>query len=90
MISTSGAMHSWIPLWASLVSINGVMFTMTDGTMHFTLNLDEVTGTIHIIVVTLLHIVHLVMEVLLLSPPLPHLSHGHIRYIVEPVIQGPL
>jgi hypothetical protein len=55
---------------------------MTDRTMYFILNLVEVTRTIHIIVVTLFHIVHLIIEMLLLPPPLPHLSRGHIWYIV--------
>jgi hypothetical protein len=63
---------------------------MTDGTMHFTINLVEVTESIHIIVVTLLHIIYLVTEALLLPHPLLHLSRDHVRYIVDPVIQGPL
>jgi hypothetical protein len=80
MIPTGGATHYWIPLWAFLVSIHGVAFTMTDGTMHFTLNLVKVTRTIHIII--RLYIIHLITEALLLPPPLPHLSCGHVWYIV--------
>jgi hypothetical protein len=45
---------------------------------------------IHIIIVTLLYIVHLIMEALLLPPPLLHFSHGHVWYIVQLVIQHQL
>jgi hypothetical protein len=74
-ISTRGTTRPWVPLWPLLMSIHGVAFTVTDGTMYFIFHLVEVTRTIHIIVVTLLHIVHLVMEALLLPSPLPH---GHV------------
>jgi hypothetical protein len=90
MISTHGATCPWVPLWSLLMSIHGVAFTVTDETMYFILDLVEVTRIIHIIVVTLLHIVHLIMEVLLLLSPLPHLLHGHICYIVLPLIHRPL
>jgi hypothetical protein len=72
------------------MSIHGVAFTVTDGTMYFILDLVEATQTIHIIAITLLHIIHLVTEVLLLPSPLPHLLHGHIWYIVLPLIHRPL
>jgi hypothetical protein len=85
-----GATCSSVPLWLFLVSIHGVTFTVADGTMYFVLNLVEVTKTMHIIVITLLHIVHLVMEALLLLPTLPQFSRGHIRYIVYTDIQWPL
>jgi hypothetical protein len=65
-----------------------VAFTVTDGTMYFIFYLIEVTRTIHIITVTLLHIVHLIMEVLLLPSPLLNLSHGHVRDIVLPPYTG--
>jgi hypothetical protein len=65
------------------MSIHGVAFTVTNGTIYFSLYLVEVTQTIHIIVVTLLYIVNLITEALLLPSPLPHLSHGHVRYIVH-------
>jgi hypothetical protein len=81
-IPTCGTTRSSVPLLAFLMSIHGVPCTMADGTMHFIFYLVEVIRTIHIIVVTLLHIVHLVMEALLLSSPLSHLSHDHVRYIV--------
>jgi hypothetical protein len=58
--------------------------------MYFSLHLVEVTQTIHIIAVTLLHIVHLITESLLLLSPLLHLLHGHILYIVLPLIHWPL
>jgi hypothetical protein len=64
------------------MSIHGAAFTVIDGTMYFIFYLIEVTRTIHIITVTLLHIVHLVTEALLLLSPLLHLSHGHVRDIV--------
>jgi hypothetical protein len=89
-IPTRSAMHSSVPLWPFLVSIHGVAFTMADETMYCILNFIEVTQTIHIIVVTLLHVVHLVTEVLLLPSPLPHLLCGYVRYIVRPIIQRPL
>jgi hypothetical protein len=73
-----------------LMSIHGVAFTVTDGTIYFIFHLVEVTRTIHIITVTLLHIVHLVTEALLLPSSLPHLSHGHIWDIVLPPIHRPL
>jgi hypothetical protein len=89
-ISTHGATRSWVPLWPLLMSIHGVAFTVTDGTMYVILHLVEVTRTIHIIVVTLLHISHLIMEALLLPSPLPHLLHDHVWYIVLPLIHQPL
>jgi hypothetical protein len=89
MIPTCGATHSSIPFLSFLMSIHGVAFTMIDRIMYFILHLIEVTKTIHIIVVTLLHIVHLVTKPLLPSPLLD-LSHGHVRYIVQPIIQQPL
>jgi hypothetical protein len=79
-----------VPLWPFLMSIHGDAFSMTYRTTYFIFYLVEVTRTIHIISVTLLHIVHLVMESLLLTSPLPGLSHDHIRYIVHPVILRPL
>jgi hypothetical protein len=90
MIPTRGATRSSVPLWPFLMSTHGVAFTMANGTIYFILYLVEVTWTIHIIVVTLLHIVHLIMEALLLPSSLPHLSHGHVQYIVWPVIQRSL
>jgi hypothetical protein len=72
MIPTRGATKSLVPLWPFLVSIHGVVFTMTDGTIYFILNLVEVT------IITLLHIIYLITEVLLLSLPPPYLSHGHV------------
>jgi hypothetical protein len=68
------------------MSIYGVTFTVADNTMYFILQFVEFTRTIHIIVVTLLHIVHLVTEALLFPSPLPHFLHGHVRYIVLPLI----
>jgi hypothetical protein len=73
-----------------LMSIHGVAFTVTNGIMYFIFHLVEVTRTIHIIIVTLLLIVHLVTEALLLPSSLPHLSHGHIRDIILPPIHRPL
>jgi hypothetical protein len=90
MILTSGATSSSVPLWHFLVSIHGVAFTMADKTMYFILNFVEVTRTIHIIVVTFIRIIHLVTEALLFPSPLLHLSRGHVRYIVWPIIQRPL
>jgi hypothetical protein len=90
MIPTRSATHYSISLWAFLVFVHGVAFTMIDQTMHFTLNLVEVTVTLHIITVILLHIVHLIMEVLLFLPPLLHLLRDQVRNIVEAVVQGPL
>jgi hypothetical protein len=87
MIPTRGATKSLVPLWPFLVSIHGVVFTMTDGTIYFILNLVEVTETIHITIITLLHIIYLITEVLLLSPPPPYLSHGHVWYKVQIIIQ---
>jgi hypothetical protein len=72
------------------MSIHGVTFTTTDGIMYFILDLVKVTRTIYIITVTLLHIIHLITKVLLLSSLLSHLSHGHVRYIVLPLIHRPL
>jgi hypothetical protein len=80
----------WVPLWPLLMSIHGVAFTVTDGTIYFSLHLVEVTRTIHIIAVTLLHSVCLVTVVVLLPSPISHLSHGHVRYIVLPLIHQPL
>jgi hypothetical protein len=88
--SSRGGTHPWVPLRPLLMSIHGVAFTVTDGTMYFIFYLIEVTRTIHIITVTLLHIVHLVMEALLLPSPLSHLSHGHVWDIVLPPIHRPL
>jgi hypothetical protein len=90
MTSSHGSTRPWVPLWSLIMSIHGVAFTMTDGTMYFIFHLIEGTRTIHIITVTLLHIIHLITEVLLLPSPLPHLSHGHIRDIVLPPIHRPL
>jgi hypothetical protein len=84
MTSSHGGARPWVPLRPLLISIHGVAFTVTDGTMYIIFHLIEVTRTIHIITVTLLHIVHLVTEALLLPSPLPHLSHGHVRDIVLP------
>jgi hypothetical protein len=70
------------------MSIHGVAFTVIDGIMYFIFHLIEVTRSIHIITVTLLHIVHLIKEALLLPSPLPYLSHGHIRDIVLPPYTG--
>jgi hypothetical protein len=89
-ISTHGATRPWVPLWSLLMSIHGVAFTVRDGTMYFILDFVEVTWTIHIIAITLLHIIHLVTEALLLPSPLLHLSHGHFRYIFLPLIHRPL
>jgi hypothetical protein len=72
MTSSHGGMCPWVPLRPLLMSIHGVAFTVTDGTIYFIFHLIEVTRTIHIIIVTLLHIVHLIMKVLLLRSPLPH------------------
>jgi hypothetical protein len=83
-IPTCGATHSSVPFWPFLMSIHGVAFTMTDRTMYFILYLVEVTRTIHIIAVTLLHIVHLITEALLLSSPLLHLSHAWPRPVHSP------
>jgi hypothetical protein len=88
--SSHGSTCPWVPLRSLIMSIHGVAFTMTDGTMYFIFHLIEGTRTIHIITVTLLHIIHLITEVLLLPSPLPHLSHGHIRDIVLPPIHRPL
>jgi hypothetical protein len=90
MISTHGATHPWVPLWPLLMSIHGVAFTVTHRIMYSILDLVEVTRTIHIIVITLLHIVPLIMEALLLPSPIPHLSHNHVRCIVLPLIHRPL
>jgi hypothetical protein len=60
MIPTRDTMCSWVPLWLFLMSIHGVAFTVADETMYFIFYLVEVTGIIHIIVVTLLHVVHLI------------------------------
>jgi hypothetical protein len=89
-IPTRGATRSWVPIWPLLMSIHSVTFIMVDGTTYFIFNLVEVTRIIHIISVTLLHIIHLVMELLLLTSPLPDLSHDHVRYIVHPIILWPL
>jgi hypothetical protein len=56
--------------------------------MYFILYLVKVTQTIHIITITLLHIVYLVTKALLLPSPLLHLSHGHILYIAGPSYNG--
>jgi hypothetical protein len=90
MIPTHGATRSSIPLCPLLMSTHGVPFTMTDGTMYFILYLVEDTWIIHIIVVTLLHIIYLITKMLLLLYSLSHLLHGHIRYIVRPLIHRPL
>jgi hypothetical protein len=90
MIPTRGATHSSVPLWPLLMSIHGVPFTMADGTMYFILYLVEVSKTIHIIAITLFHIIFLVMEVLLLLSPHSHLSYDHIRYIVRFLMHRPL
>jgi hypothetical protein len=50
--------------------------------MYFSFVLVEVTEAIHIIVVTLVTIIHFDTDTLLLLPPLSHLSHPHARYIV--------
>jgi hypothetical protein len=89
-IPTRGATRPWVSLWSFLMSIHGVTFTMADRTIYFISYLVKVTQTIHIISVTLLHIVHLVMELLLLISPLLDLSHGHVQYIVHPIILRPL
>jgi hypothetical protein len=47
-------------------------------------------ATIHSIVITLLHMTHLIMEALLLSSPLSDLLQDHVRYIVQSVIHRPL
>jgi hypothetical protein len=73
-----------------LVSIHGVAFTMTDRTMYFILNLIEFTRIVHIIVVTLFYIVISLRKALLLLPPLPQHSRGHVQYIAQVVIQWPL
>jgi hypothetical protein len=70
--------------------IHGVTFRMTYIITYFIFYLVEVTRTIHINSVTLLYIIHLVTEPLLLTSPLPDLSHDHIQYIVHPVILQPL
>jgi hypothetical protein len=62
MISTYGTTRSSVPLWPFLVSVLGVAFTMTDGTMYFILNLVKVIEIVHIIVVTLLHIVQIIIQ----------------------------
>jgi hypothetical protein len=85
-IPTHNATRSWVPLWPFLMCIHGVAFTMADGTMHFIFYLVEVIRTIYIIAVTLPHIIHLVTEALLLLSPLLYLSHGHVWYIVQPII----
>jgi hypothetical protein len=90
MIPTHGVTHPWVPLWPFLMSIYGVAFTMADETMYLIFYLVEVTRTIHIISVTLLHIIHLITEPLLLTSTLPDLLHGHVRYIVHPIILRPL
>jgi hypothetical protein len=90
MIPTRGATCTWVPLWPFLMSIHGVAFTVADRTIYFIFYLVEVTQTIDIIVVTLLHIIHLVTEVLLLMSPLSDLLHGHVWYIVHPVIHQSL
>jgi hypothetical protein len=89
-IPTHGTTCSWVSLWPFLISIHGVAFTVADETMYFIFYLVEVTQTIYIIAVTLLHIIHIVMEALLLPSPLLDLSHGHIWYIVQPVIHRSL
>jgi hypothetical protein len=90
MIPTHSTTCTLVPLWPFLMSIHGVALPMADGIMYFILYLVEVTPIMHIITVTLLHFIHLVMEVLLLPYPLTHLSHGHVWYIVRPIIQQPL
>jgi hypothetical protein len=90
MIPTRGATHSSVPLWPFLMSIHGVPFIMVDGIMYFILYLVEVTQTIHIIAITLLHIIHPIMEALLLPSPLSHLSHDQVRCIVRLLIHQPL
>jgi hypothetical protein len=89
-IPTCGTKCPWVALWPFLMSIHGVALIVSDETMYFIFYLVEVTRTIHIIPVTLLHIIHLITEALLLSSPLPDLSHGHARYMVHPVIHRPL
>jgi hypothetical protein len=89
-IPTRGTTRLWVSLWPYLMSIHGVTFIIADGTTYFIFNLVEVTRTIHIISVTLLHIIHLVREPLLLTSPLSDLSHDHVRYIVHPIILRPL
>jgi hypothetical protein len=89
-IPTHDATHYAVPLCSLLMSTHGVPFTKADGTIYFILYLVEVTRTIHIIVVTLLHIIHLITEALLLLPPLSHLLHDHVRYIVQSLIHRPL
>jgi hypothetical protein len=89
-ISTCGTTCPWVPLWPLLMSTHGVAFTVTDGIMYFIFHSVEVIQTIYIIVVTLLHIVHLITEALLLPSSLPHLLYGHVRYIVLPLIHRPL
>jgi hypothetical protein len=84
MTSSCGGTRPWVLLRPLLMSIHGVAFTVTDGIMFFIFHLIEVIRTIHIIIVTLLHIVHLITEAPLLPSPLPHLSHGHVRDIVLP------
>jgi hypothetical protein len=50
---------------------------MANETMYFILSLVEATRTIHIIIVTLLHIVHLVTKVLLLWSPSASFAWSH-------------
>jgi hypothetical protein len=88
MTSFHGGTHPGVPLRPLLMSIHGVAFTVTDGTMNFIFHLIEFTRIIHIITVTLLHIIHLVTEALLLPSPLSHLSHDHVQDIVLPLYTG--
>jgi hypothetical protein len=87
MIPIRGATQPWVPLWPFLMSIHGVTFPMAYKTMHFIFYLVKVTQIIHIISVTLLHIVHLITEPLLLTSPLLDISHGHVRFIVHLLTQ---
>jgi hypothetical protein len=87
MIPTRGVTRSSVHLWPFLVSIHSVALTMADRTIYFILKLVKVIGTVQIIVITLLHIIHLIVEALLLLPTLSHLSCGHVWYIVQTIIQ---
>jgi hypothetical protein len=70
--------HTLLGSSLALMSIPGVAFTVTDGTMYFIFYLVEITRTIHIIAITRLHIIHHITEMLLLLSLLTDLSHGHI------------
>jgi hypothetical protein len=78
--------HATLGSSLALMSIHGVTFSMAYETTYFIFYLVEVTRTIHIISVTLIHIVHLVTEPLLIMSSISDLSYDHIRYIVHPVI----